>query len=746
MKTFSASVHTIAASILAISLFLTAPSVAAPGFWAYAAETTTLTETNSRLMLTFGSPDSGFPLDSIYDTKERRTMSKPGLPLWSVELQHSSGKKLALTSTRCGRGDIDRQGPSLMTLTWSLDEVLERTVPAGKDSPAQQLRAVCSIQTVGNRALMKLRLYNHTTTWSIRSVVFPSLELVQLGVSDENDAFVFPFAAGKIVRQPLKKAFSFGGEQANPSKDRTGRYANPWTTMQFCSYWDDRGGLYIAAEDPLASVKYINAQPSPDKSSLHVSVTWPAENTGVPGNDFEHPGSIAIELFDGDWFDAAKIYRRWVMREARWWPSMGSEGRVDTPKWMKENAVWVITSLSAESIDKTIKFADFMKVPTAVHLYNWHQIPFDNQYPHYFPAKSGFREGITKLHKAGIRVMPYINARLWDKDTEDFPTVALPAATKMEGGGYYIETYGSPVELVPMCPTTDLWTNTMKTLVMNLVSPEIDVDGVYLDQVSAMSPALCFDPSHGHPLGGGHWWTVDGYWPMIEGIQKNLAAKFPDKMLTSECNAEPYIHCFDGYLTWHYEFNDMVPLFSAVYGGAIQQFGRAYSGNDKAAHLMRIGQSLVFGEQLGWIDPGIIDQKETAEFLRDASQLRHRLVPFLSEGEMMRPPELIGNIPQITTEWAWAEEEKKVTDSAVQRGAWRSPDGRVAFIFANITGEKASFTWQIDPLRYGFGKESLNVETVGGAAGNLTIKTVKKIPVTLAGREITAYIVSPAGK
>jgi hypothetical protein len=746
MKTFPASLRSIAVSILFISVFLMAPKVSLTGFLAHAAETTTLADTNGRLMLTFGTPDGGFPLDSIYDTKERRAITKPGLPLWSVELQHSSGKKIILTSTQCGRGDIERQGASLITLTWSLDEALDRTVSAGKDKQGQHLRAVCSVQIIGNRALMKLRMYNHTTTWSIRSVIFPSLEFAQLGASDENDAFVFPFAAGKIVRQPLKKVFSFGGEQLNPSKDRTGRYSNPWTNMQFCAYWDDGGGIYIAAEDPCASMKYINAQPSPDKSSLHISFTWPAENIGVPGNDFEHPGAIALELFDGDWFDAAKIYRRWVTREARWWPAMGKEGRVDTPQWMKENAVWVITSLSAESIDKTIKFADFMGVPTALHLYNWHQIPFDNDYPHYFPVRDGFREGITKLHKAGIRVMPYINARLWDNDTEDFTTVALPAATKMESGGYNIETYGSPVQLVPMCPTTDLWKNTIKTLVMNLVSPGMDVDGVYLDQVSAMSPALCFDPSHGHPLGGGHWWTVDGYWPMVEGIRKDLAAGFPDRMLTSECNAEPYIHCFDGYLTWHYEFNDMVPLFSAVYGGAIQQFGRAYSGSDQVAHRMRIGQSLVFGEQLGWIDPDIINQKETAAFLHGAAQLRRSLIPFLSWGEMMRPPELIGNIPKISAEWAWAEEEKTVTDSAVQSGAWRSPDGRVAFIFANITGEKLSFVWQIDPLRYGFGKEPLTVEKVGGASGSQVIKTAKKIPMTLAGNEITAYIVSPASQ
>jgi hypothetical protein len=383
-----------------------------------------------------------------------------------------------------------------------------------------------------------------------------------------------------------------------------------------------------------------------------------------------------------------------------------------------------------------------MDVPTAVHIYNWHQVPFDNDYPHYFPVKNGFRDSVKKLQEAGVRVMPYINARLWDSDTEDFKTVALPAAAKKENGEYYIEIYGSKEKLVPMCPTTMLWHNTIENIVMQLVSPEIGVDGVYLDQVSAMSPALCYDPSHGHPLGGGHWWTADGYWPMLEHLQNTLSVKYPDKMLTSECNAEPYIHVFDGYLTWHFQFNNMVPLFSAVYGGTIQQFGRAYSGNDRAAHRMRIGQSLVFGEQLGWINPNIIEDKETAQFLREAARVRYALLPFLSWGEMMRPPHISGNIPLITAEWGWAPEEKQVTDSAVQRGAWRSQDGRTAFIFANVSEDTVAFTWSFDSSDYGLGKKNLLIESWNGRGEPHSLKQKQDIPMHLSGREVQAYIVS----
>ena len=649
-----------------------------------------------------------------------------------------------LSSSDCGKGTVDILSPFEAVITWTLDTTLEKAVPVSSGDSNQSVTAACYIKLESEKACLKLRMYNHSQTWSIREVTFPDLQLQQLGKSDSDDVLVFPFAAGRVVTKPLSKDFTFGGEQNDPSTDRTGRYPNPWTTMQFCAYWENNAGLYIAAEDPYASAKYINCKHSGDQPFISCKFVWPAENAGIFGNDFEHPGTVTLEVFNGDWFDAAKIYRKWLIGNAPWWPAMGKKGRIDTPEWMKDTAVWVLTSLSSQTVDQTIAFAEFMGVPTAIHLYNWHQVPFDNDYPHYFPVKDGFREGVRKLQEAHVRVMPYINARLWDDDTGDFKTYALPAATKQENGDYYIEQYGSKQNLVPMCPTTDVWRNTITSIVTQLVGPQFDVDGVYLDQVSAMSPVLCYDSSHGHPLGGGHWWTTDGYWPMMEHLQTILAKEYPEKMLTSECNAEPYIHGFDGYLTWHFQFNDMVPLFSAVYGGTIQQFGRAFSGSDGAAHRMKIGQSLVFGEQLGWIGPSIIESDpKTAEYMRKAAQMRHKLIPFLSWGEMVRPPEIKGDVPETTAEWAWAREEKMVTASALQSGAWKSPDGRIVFIFANISDNDITFNWSFDPDRYGFDGKPVQLKPVDADGKTQSIKKRINNTIHLPGCEIKAFIVSP---
>jgi hypothetical protein len=99
---------------------------------------------------------------------------------------------------------------------------------------------------------------------------------------------------------------------------------------------------------------------------------------------------------------------------------------------MRELCVWAVGGGAPKECVPIVKeFAKFMGVPVGFHWYNWHQIPFDNDYPHYFPTKEGFAEGVRELQQSGVFVMPYINGRLWDtrdKGTEDwqFSKVALP--------------------------------------------------------------------------------------------------------------------------------------------------------------------------------------------------------------------------------------------------------------------------------------------------------------------------------
>ena len=338
---------------------------------------------------------------------------------------------------------------------------------------------------------------------------------------------------------------------------------------------------------------------------------------------------------------------------------------------------------------------------------------------------------MRELQGKGVYVMPYINGRLWDtrdKGAEDFEfsRVALPAATKDEEGKPNTETYGSkeadgsPVRLAVMCPATELWQRTVRQTVLRLMN-EYGVKGVYIDQVAAASPVLCFDRSHGHPTGGGHWWTTS-YNDLMAAIR---TAKPADRMVTTECNAEPFIKSFDGYLTWHWCFDGQVPAFPAVYGGALQMFGRAYRGGPTPdlALRMKAGQQLVFGEQIGWFDAAVIQNKQNADFLHQVVGLRWRLRRLFYAGEMARPPKLQGTIPTVRADWQW-DNPGWVTTDAVLTGAWTLPrEHRCILLFTNVSDQAVTATLRLDAAAYGIAGAQVQVTRVTAAGPGESVPT-----------------------
>jgi hypothetical protein len=261
-----------------------------------------------------------------------------------------------------------------------------------------------------------------------------------------------------------------------------------------------------------------------------------------------------------------------------------------------------------------------------------------------------------------------------------------------------------------MCPSTPLWQARVREIVLRLMN-DCGVRGVYIDQVAAAAPTLCFDASHGHPLGGGHWWT-EGYWKMLRDIRSAMPA---DRMLTTECNGEPFMHCFDGYLTWHWQYDGQVPAFPAVYGGVIQMFGRAFGGGE-TKHLalrMKVGQQLVFGEQIGWLNPALAMEPECADFFRDAVQLRRHLARYFCAGEMARPPRLQEDIPTVRADWQWYG-PTWVTTEAVLTSAWHLPDERrLVLIFANVSDQPVTARLEYDAAPYVGDGESLSLTRIG---------------------------------
>lgn len=192
----------------------------------------------------------------------------------------------------------------------------------------------------------------------------------------------------------------------------------------------------------------------------------------------------------------------------------------------------------------------------------------------------------------------------------------------------------------------------------------------------------------------------------------------------------------------------MVPAFPAVYGGAIQMFGRAYRGgpSQDLANRMKAGQQLVFGEQIGWFSPEIIKRPECGQFLRDCIELRWRLKKYFYSGRMAMPPKLNGDIPKVTADWQW-HGEWPITAAAIMAGAWAiENENKTVLLFANVSDKTLSIHVDFDPSQYGLQGKTLQAVKVtpGQSQDKLTLNTVDKIAVEFAPRSVFALEITAA--
>lgn len=682
-------------------------------------------------------PD-GVELLSLFDlAKHQQLLAPKSLPLFAIALRDLAKKEDVQCQANAGWEHVH---VNVSKATQQI-EIGWRT-PKDKRLGDLRVTATGLLDASSGSVHWNMKVDQVGKTWSVRRVVFPQ---IALDASLPEFTFLYPWGPGQLRY----------GVWSGPFSGPYYTYPSHCATMQFMAGYSPRlsTGLYFGMHDPCAGVKDVVAEGREGDKAIAVAFDIPAEDMESGGNGYVSSGKYVWQLLHGDWFDASVIYRNWVRQHAAWYPKLGPDGRADTPKWMRELSVWLQRwGGPGEIVSPVTSFAQSMGVPLGLHWYGWHSNPFDNDYPHYLPAKNGFADAVRSLQQKGVYVMPYINGRLWDtrdKGAQDFEFTrkASPAAAKNEPDKPAIEMYGSketdgsPVRFAVMCPSTKLWQETIHQIVLPLMN-EYGVKGVYIDQVAAERPVLCIDKTHGHPTGGGHWW-VESYSKMLQDIRR---AKPADDMLTTECNAEPYIKDFDGYLTWHWCRDRQVPAFPAVYGGAIQMFGRAYRGGETQdlALQMKAGQQFVFGEQIGWFDPEVIQKPRAADFLKQLVQVRWQLRRYFYAGEMARPPKLQGDIPTVRADWQW-DNPGWVTTNAVMTGAWTIPaEHRCIFLFANVSDQPVTAKLQCDATAYGFSAQQVKIHSIvpNGAGESFTSPSAIRRDVTFPARSAMAWEIS----
>jgi hypothetical protein len=193
-----------------------------------------------------------------------------------------------------------------------------------------------------------------------------------------------------------------------------------------------------------------------------------------------------------------------------------------------------------------------------------------------------------------------------------------------------------------------------------------------------------------------------------------------------------------------------VPAFPAVYGGAIQMFGRAYQGGETKdlALRMKAGQQFVFGEQIGWFDADVIGNPQNADFLRQVVGTRWQLRRYFYAGEMARPPKLQGSIPKVRADWQW-DNPGWVTTDALLAGAWTLPnERRCVVLLANVGDQPVTATVQLDAAAYGLPGKQVRVTTItrSGRGESFQSPPAVRREVTVPARSALAWELTPTAQ
>lgn len=631
------------------------------------------------LSVTIEKSKGGVSLYSIRDKKQKKNLLTNARPLFTLTARAvASDEKITVKSTEGWADSAVTAGKDSTTIILSGNKKLPYVTVT--------VTAVCE----HNRITWTMSLTSVNSEYALFECDYPVLSFD----TGANTVFFSPYGCGEVYPSNAKEYHSVEN------------YPSYGVSMQYFAFYNDKTkrGIYYGLHDPAPAYKKFSYQKEAHEKVVSLKAILPMTSIDVGCNSQSLSGRAVWELYDGDWYEAALLYRTWMEKEANWMPAMKDGKRIDTPDWFRKmNHWWRVLVTDDESfVDDIIRANKDIGVDTAIHLYYAYQIPYDNDYPHYFPMKENALSGIKRLKEAGIKVMPYINGRLWDtrdRGLEDWQwsKIAKPFCTKDRNGVPFIETYnskeedGSKVELSIMCPSSAVWQEKVQELVNKLLN-EVGVDAVYIDQIAAASPYPCEDRTHSHLPGGGTWW-FESYNNLMDHVSRVM----PDSAaISSECTGEPYMKHIQGYLSWLWIRDHQVPAFPVIYADYVTLFSRYFGGipdDDAIGQKILTAQSLTYGEQMGWSQIAPYETFKYKDFYKTCVRTRAAISEYFYDGRMLHPPVLTDDREELFTDQVNKVFGGILRHSAVFGSIWvRKRDGKKLLLLVNAADEEAKCT------------------------------------------------------
>ena len=472
------------------------------------------------------------------------------------------------------------------------------------------------------------------------------------------------------------------------------------------AYYGRRGGIYYLPEDPDYLWKDNHARTDDRSRTVTFAHKYFCVNSHAEQiKSFEATYPVAVGIFHGDWYDAARLYRTWAIKQS--WCAKGTIAqRDDVPDWFKQRDFFQQGGGAVMAgYEQVEQFARNYGRPIGVWNTHWMHFGFDDRYPDYFPPKIGeeaFKQAVARGHELGLYYTPYINVVLYAYYAPSFnAAVVVPAAFKWLHDGSYRTVrfkYGKKdLHAVVMCPAAKFWQDKLSEMARKLIQ-EYDCDGIYFDQVDPYC-RQCGDPSHGHELGGGNAWT-EGMREVFRRVRRESMAAGKRITLIGEYWRERYIGDYDAALTLGGKHDSMIEFIrSVVYHDYL---ATVCTNMVKGPVVPFIGSQFVAGAESGPLGIAGIHHlgsdtpdEKVLGFLHYLSDCKREFgCKYLNLGARLRDPEIRTDLLMIDR----GENVRQMP--AVITSAWQAGDGDIGCFFMNISDQPRQFEYEIDLSRF----------------------------------------------
>jgi hypothetical protein len=508
---------------------------------------------------------------------------------------------------------------------------------------------------------------------------------------------------------------------------------------QFLAIYGDRGGLYLMCNDTAGNVKRfrgLHRDPGIRVGVSHVG-DWPTD--GERELEYE----TLLRTFEGDWYDAAGMYREWTLGQ-KWGTPLAR--RQDVPAWLIDSPVYI--TIRPQGIlddgpvfpvqeflpipDKCIpllgRVAERTDAPVTAVLMGWERAA-SWVYPDCFPPVGG-DQGMTELarqaRERGWHIGSFCNGSRWvvghlwnGYDGRDYFKEHGGAATvcREANGSMWEESWDRTWRpSYPCCLGVDQTRAIALDFVKRLIGWGWE-SIQFFDQNCGATTFACFGQDHSHSPTPGKWMLAAMEQTIKSFQQAALDAGQPDVINSAEAGVNecclPLFQETDMRIYPPGYNPDFVPLYQFLFHECIIIQGMMGNSPEPYHLPIRNATNCVYGEIPGAVmtgdgtllnkdtgnwapwEPHVGSDDDALEMIRTVTALRRGPgKDFLVLGRMLRPRAVSG-VPVIE----WMDGDRKHAIPAVFDAAWQAPDGRVGIVLANWTTEERAVGVHAGQLR-----------------------------------------------